>query len=924
MTNNKKTTKRALISSVLSLVLCFAMLLGTTFAWFSDSVSSANNIITAGNLDIELYYQNDETADWTEVDEDTNVFKKNTLWEPGHAEVVEFKVVNEGSLALKYQLAVNIAREIGSVNVNGEGFMLSQFIKFAVIEGNNTYATREAAIAAAEANGATLINEAFESEITTLLPKADVNTAEDVYTDVVTMVVYMPAEVGNDANYKKGAAVPTIELGVNLFATQAMAEADSFGTDYDQGAPIVMAPIARPDSAVNLKGAEDVMIYLSDELLAALPAGVEEIGMSVSEPVVDETAKTITFAEIELIDQNGEEIDLADLNTTITVTLPAQDVFPAGDTVLLYHDGEYVATAVVNADKTISYEVAHLCEVTVSKVELPVVKGDVVEIGNVSQLIYFANDVNAGNTYEGKTVVLTADINLNNTNWTPIGNWDYTFDGNFDGQGHKIMNLKMSDNTATNGEAYLGFFGITANNTIENLVIENVTISSKGQIVAAAIAYPYYTTVKNITVCGDIAIEGGNYTAGVLAYTRHCVNASNLTVNGNDGSYITGASTVGGVISDIQINGGLVADYSNFSAANITVKGDKCVGGISGIIGGQTLNGAAVKNVTLVCSDAHVGIVSGSFDSKPVINNVTYSNVTGATAIAGTPYGSKSNGIVIIDGVEYAGNLDTFKAQLETGTVNLACDIDLGSTTITVPNGLNTTLDLNGCVISGVCNVANGSAFTVNNGATLNIKDSRGNGKISYAAGSSNQGYAIKLIGTLNLYSGTIELTGNWSDGICYAVDIAPNVWSGVANDAVFNMYGGKVVSSKDAIRVANYSATGYAAMNVGFNMEGGEVIAARDGIFMQQYDANQFDLFVIVTGGTIKADVRPIRVYGPNATGTLSGNAKSMTITAMSGALVLNGTVDTSMTWHTEGKIAIGGGMTVDNLNQYANITLN
>ena len=51
----RRSTKNALISSVLALVLCFTMLLGTTYAWFTDSVTSATNIIAAGNLDIELY-----------------------------------------------------------------------------------------------------------------------------------------------------------------------------------------------------------------------------------------------------------------------------------------------------------------------------------------------------------------------------------------------------------------------------------------------------------------------------------------------------------------------------------------------------------------------------------------------------------------------------------------------------------------------------------------------------------------------------------------------------------------------------------------------------------------------------------------------------------------------------------------------------
>ncbi|MBQ8850636.1 MAG: hypothetical protein IJ011_09920, partial [Clostridia bacterium] len=120
---NKKSTKRALIASVISLLLCFTMLMGTTYAWFTDSVTSANNIIKTGNLDVELYWTStpDDEDSWAKVDDETNVFTE-TLWEPGHAEVVYLKVVNEGSLALKYQLGVNIAKETGSVNVNNENF----------------------------------------------------------------------------------------------------------------------------------------------------------------------------------------------------------------------------------------------------------------------------------------------------------------------------------------------------------------------------------------------------------------------------------------------------------------------------------------------------------------------------------------------------------------------------------------------------------------------------------------------------------------------------------------------------------------------------------------------------------------------------------------------------------------------------------
>ena len=209
-------------------------------------------------------------------------------------------------------------------------------------------------------------------------------------------------------------------------------------------------------------------------------------------------------------------------------------------------------------------------------------------IKNIADLQKFQASVNAGETKynaAGLWVALDADIDLAGVeNWSPIGTFDYSFDSNFDGKGHKIMNLKMSSAKAANDYAYVGFFGVTANNVIKDLVIENVTVNADGQIVAAAIAYPYYTEVEGITVCGDIAIKGGNYTAGVLAYTRLCTKASNLTVSGNEGSYIIGAKTVGGVIADIQMNKGLVADYSNFAVSGVTITGEMHVGGISGII----------------------------------------------------------------------------------------------------------------------------------------------------------------------------------------------------------------------------------------------------------------------------------------------------------------------------------------------------
>ena len=108
--SNQRFTKRALLTSLLTLVICFTMLLGTTFAWFTDSVSSGNNVIQTGNLDIEVQYTLDG-ENWANLDGATNLFQKGA-WEPGHTEVVALKIENKGSLALKYCANMDIVKEV--------------------------------------------------------------------------------------------------------------------------------------------------------------------------------------------------------------------------------------------------------------------------------------------------------------------------------------------------------------------------------------------------------------------------------------------------------------------------------------------------------------------------------------------------------------------------------------------------------------------------------------------------------------------------------------------------------------------------------------------------------------------------------------------------------------------------------------------
>ena len=87
---SSKTTKRALVTSVLALLMCVTMLVGATFAWFTDTASTEVSKIQAGNLDLEVEYRTTADGEWKTLDKATDLFgAEGTLFEPGHTRVVE-------------------------------------------------------------------------------------------------------------------------------------------------------------------------------------------------------------------------------------------------------------------------------------------------------------------------------------------------------------------------------------------------------------------------------------------------------------------------------------------------------------------------------------------------------------------------------------------------------------------------------------------------------------------------------------------------------------------------------------------------------------------------------------------------------------------------------------------------------------------
>ena len=227
--NNKKATKRALLTSVMALVMCVVMLVGTTFAWFTDTASTGVNKIQAGNLDVGLEMK-DANGKWVSAEGKTLTFKTKDnraadqiLWEPGCTyELPELRVVNNGNLALKYKIQIT--------GIQGDA-KLNEVIDWTI---------NDAAIDLTEQHlAAKTEGEAF------------------------TIKGVMQTTAGNEY---QGLSIDGI--GITVYATQDTVENDSFGPDYDENAtyyPVI--DLAGLKDAVKNGGnvAVDADVQVSDE-----------------------------------------------------------------------------------------------------------------------------------------------------------------------------------------------------------------------------------------------------------------------------------------------------------------------------------------------------------------------------------------------------------------------------------------------------------------------------------------------------------------------------------------------------------------------------------------------------------------------------------------------------------------------------------
>ena len=255
--NTKKATKRALLTSVMALVMCVVMLVGTTFAWFTDTASTGVNKIVAGNLDVDIVDENGDSLDGGTLRFVNKENQSNILWEPGVTFHTEgFHIKNAGNLALKWKIAIN--EDSASTGVvegsNGkQGMNLLDVIDFSVVS-----------------------SKAKDAEAVKIDEFVGHTVANTVDSTIYYIKGTMQTSAGND--YQN---LTLDGIGITVYATQDTVENDSYGPEYDRNAEY---PIDTWDgtsaTAAELAAATDntnkVVTVDSGKLLAALKNEVNE------------------------------------------------------------------------------------------------------------------------------------------------------------------------------------------------------------------------------------------------------------------------------------------------------------------------------------------------------------------------------------------------------------------------------------------------------------------------------------------------------------------------------------------------------------------------------------------------------------------------------------------------------------------------
>ena len=565
---NRKSTKRALLGSVMAMGLCLAMLVGATFAWFTDTASTGVNKIQAGNLDVALEMQNAD-GKWVSAEGKTLDFVKAAdakdeaiLWEPGCTyKLPELRVVNNGNLALKYKVAIT------------------------------------------GINGSAKLNEAIEWTINDADLSADHSLSAGATSEALTIKGHMKESAGNEYMNE------SIDgIAITVVATQDTVESDSFDKDYDAGAeyPVVAVANVNTNGDTVLKDKEEDHTIQVTVPAGALDEGVQSLKLEVvksATPAGVEVASTESSQsyEVTMKDQNGNAV-----STNGTLMTVEMNVGKNRTALKLYHDGEKmtndIGTLTDAADHYVydaatgyvTMKVSHFSPFTAvfardywtdhaaNGYATPVdTANKVVTVSSAEELALFAKEVtDDGKNYSGYTLNLANDVDLGEYLWKPINGYKRLSGIVVNGNGHTIRNMKVRG--CTNSSLYgAGFIGdINGAVTVKDIAFDGADVffvnyakpQFAGNVGGIVLGYTYGTTLfENVSVTnssiwgyGKIGILlGMGADPGVKVTFKDCVSKNNT---------IHAAYDMGGLAGMIQRGNGVDnASVENCTVENITV-----------------------------------------------------------------------------------------------------------------------------------------------------------------------------------------------------------------------------------------------------------------------------------------------------------------------------------------------------------------
>ena len=568
---NRKSTKRALLGSVMAMVLCLAMLVGATFAWFTDTASTGVNKIQAGKLDVALEMK-DASGNWVPAEGKTLDFVKaaageQVLWEPGCTYTLpELRVVNNGNLALKYKV---------------------------VITG---------------INGSAKLNEVIEWTIGDVAMGAEQHLAAGE-SNAFTIKGHMKESAGNEYMNE------SIDgIAITVVATQDTVESDSFDKDYDAGAeyPVVAVANVNTNGDTVLKDKEEDHTIQVTVPAGALDEGVQSLKLEVvksATPAGVQVASTESSQsyEVTMRDQSGNAV-----STNGTLMTVEMNVGKNRTALKLYHDGEkmtkdsgtltdaadhYVYDA---ATGYVTMKVSHFSPFTAvfardywtdhaaDGYATPVdTANKVVTVSSAEELALFAKEVtDDGKNYSGYTLDLANDVDLGEYLWKPINGYKRLSGIVVNGNGHTIRNMKVRGytNSSDSGLYGAGFIGdINGAVTVKDIAFDGADVffvnyakpQFAGNVGGIVLGYTYGTTLfENVTVTnssiwgyGKIGILlGMGADPGVKVTFKDCVSKNNT---------IHAAYDMGGLAGMIQRGNGVDnASVENCTVENITVDFD--------------------------------------------------------------------------------------------------------------------------------------------------------------------------------------------------------------------------------------------------------------------------------------------------------------------------------------------------------------